>query len=188
MEESKLKEAELLLDSASYSASEKRYKIIIKLVREILKPYIKKKHPSALWLKASMPNLGEKKILSNEQFEKKRLSLVKKAAFGGCKEAQYDYGCELYNKKAYVKALKFYKKSAKQGYAPAQWCFGLDTVYGIGVDKDQEKGLYYIRLSAEQRYEFAVDFLIRNYKEGNFGLKKDLKEIMKWDGIRKFIE
>ncbi|QLQ30524.1 MAG: hypothetical protein HZT40_01575 [Candidatus Thiothrix singaporensis] len=35
--------------------------------------------------------------------------------------------------------MLFYEKAAMQGYAPAQWVFGIDTLYGVGVEKIMKK-------------------------------------------------
>jgi TPR repeat protein len=67
-----------------------------------------------------------------------------------------------------------------QGYAPAQWVFGIDTLNGIGVDENHEKGRFFIELSAGQGYEYALDFLIESYAKGNNGFAVDEKESNKW--------
>lgn len=184
MIESQLKKAKLLLDEAGYCANHKEYNRF-KRVKKILKNFVENRHPYALWLKASMPNLGEKQRFTHKEFEKYWLSLIKESAYGGCAGAQYQYGCQLYDRKQFTKALRFYEKGAQQGYAPAQWCYGLDTLYGVGVAQDEKKGLYYIRLAAEQRYDYAIEFFIRNHQEGNFGLEKNADAVQKWETILK---
>ena len=85
----------------------------------------------------------------------------------------------------YEDALKLYKESALQGFAPAQWCFGLDTLNGVGVPKDEVIGIHNIRLSAEQRYENAVEFMIRESSNNNYGLLSE--ETEKWKLILSYI-
>ena len=177
-----LKEAELLLEAFGWCSNEDRANVILDLVREIISPYVKVKNPRALWLKSGLPNLGEEReSFSDEEFELLYLELIKESSDGGCAEAQYSYGCHLYENQKEDEAVELYRKSAVQGYAPGQWCFGLDTLNGIGTTRDEIIGLHYIRLSAEQRYDYAVEFMLRNSKEGKYGLFPEDTE--KWEII-----
>lgn len=182
MLEPQLQEAEYLIKAYLYSTNEKRQDIIIELIRELLAPFVKSKHPRALWLKASMPNLGELQIIDKD-FDDLWLDLVKVAAEGGCAEAQYTYGCTLYDNGNYIKAVELYRLSAESGYAPAQWCYGLDTLHGIGGVKNESLALFYIVCAAEQQYEYAVEFLLKCYTEELYGFKNDLNQIKKWKDI-----
>ena len=183
-----LRAAELLIE-ASYNIScdvegyDEKYAQLLDMALEFLKPHIDAGVPKALFLQTKLPNLGLKEKLSNEEYESKYFNLMEKAAIGGCPEAQYHYGCFLYDHKMYDEAVDLYKKSAEQGYAPSQWCYGSDVFHGVGTDKNEELGLYYIRLSAEHRYENAVSFLLNAYKKGEYGFKKDEAEIKKWKRI-----
>ncbi len=58
---------------------EKRQEIVMGLILDILTPYINNKHPRALWLKTSLPNLGESN-LSDEDYEVRWRSLLKESA------------------------------------------------------------------------------------------------------------
>ena len=60
-------------------------------------------------------------------------------------------------------AVELYFKAAQEDYAPAQWCYGLDMQNGIGVEKNEQLGLSYILMAVEQRYEYAVEFMISVY-------------------------
>jgi len=183
MSDTELKEAELLLEAYGWCPDENRAGEVIALVKNIIDPFLVKRDPRAIWLKATMPNMGEEECISDEEFDEKWLELIKESSEGNCAEAQYSYGCHLYELDKCDEAVELYKQAAYQGYAPAQWCFGLDTLNGIGVPKDEKIGLHYIRLSAEQQYEYAIEFMIRNCKEGKFGFKKDKTEIKKWEII-----
>ena len=196
--ESNLKEVEELIDSdltevealieAYYCCSdEDRGDQLAALVKNILKPLVQAKVAKALWLQACLPNAGNEGPICDTDFETQWLSLIKEAAFGGCAEAQYSYGCELYDEGKYDEAHSLYQKSAAQGYAPSLWCYGLEIINGIGETKNISKGLYYIRLAAENRYEYAVEFLIRAYTEGEYGLSKDQKEVKKWESVLQWL-
>ena len=185
MNEKGLEEAKYLLEAYDCCSDERRSKEIMLLVREILNPLIQNRNPKALRLKSRMPNMGEERTLTEEEYEALHLELLKESSEGNCMEAQYWYGCHLYEQREYADALELYKKSALQGFAPAQWCFGLDTLHGVGVPKDEEVGIHNIRLSAEQRYENAVEFMIRECINNNYGLLP--AEVDKWKLILSYI-
>jgi len=127
---------------------------------------------------------------SNEEaiYDKKYYELLLKSSQKGCKEAQYLVANRLYENKDYKNAMELYRKSALQGYANSQWCYGIDLFNGIeGVlEKDEKEGLFFIELSAGQLYEYAIDFLIDLYKNGygtiraNSNLYKRYKLMSKW--------
>ena len=185
MLEPEIQEAESLIKAYTYADKVKHQKIIIILVREILSPFIKIRHPKALWLQASLPNFGKPRLrkLSSENYENHWRALIKESAEGGCAEAQYTYGCTIYDEEKYGEAVVFYRLSAESGYAPAQWCFGLNTLNGTGVDKNESLALFYIVCAAEQHYQYAVEFLLRCYEEETHGFKKDSNQIQKWKDI-----
>lgn len=181
--ESKLKQAEYILDALGWCSDDEQYELLITMAKEILKPYWEKSHPRALWLKAGMPNLGEESSsLSASQFDEKYTEILRIAAECGCAEAQYQHGCNLYDVGRIAEAVKFYFKAAQKDYAPAQWCYGLDVLHGNGTDKDESIGLAYIRLSAEQRYEYAVKFMIDAHENGKYGFN-DETELQKWQRV-----
>ena len=117
--------------------------------------------------------------------------LLEKSANKGCKEAQYIVANRLYDEGKFIEALKLYKESANNGYAPSQWCYGLDSFNGIeGVIKpDIEKGLLYITYSAGQLYAYAVEFLIDIYTKGYKNIEPDeskakfYKRMLKWEVV-----
>ena len=151
--------------------------------------YWRKSHPRALWLKSGMPNLGENSApLDEKEFDERYIDLIRLAAEGGCPEAQYRHGCNLYDSGKVSEAVKFYFKAAQEDYAPAQWCYGLDVLHGNGVDKNEQLGLSYIRMAAEQRYVYAVEFMIDAYENGKYGFDDDEAELQKWQRILPFCE
>lgn len=187
--ESELRRAELILEALGWCSDEGQYDSLLAMAKEILRPYWAKSHSRALWLKSGMPNLGEDSPpLDENDFDKKYVDLVRFAAEGGCPEAQYRHGCNLYDSGKISEAVKFYSKSAQEDYAPAQWCYGLDVLHGNGVDKDEKVGLSYIRMAAEQRYEYAVEFMVETYKNGKYGFINEKSELQKWQHILPFCE
>lgn len=180
--DSDLKQAELILEALSWCSDDQHYDVLLSMVKALLAPYIRSAHPRALWLKSSMPNLGEDSPLSENAFDTKYNELLRVAAEGGCPEAQYRYACNLYDQGKIAEAVEFYFKAAKSDYAPAQWCYGLDSLHGNGTVKNESAGLSFIRLAAEQRYEYAVAFLIDAYRHGKYGLN-DKEELRKWESL-----
>ena len=145
-----------------------------------------KNHPCHGYVQAIL--LGGFKTPEDEKnYENKLLESSKK----GCKEAQYLIANRLYDDGKYIEALKLYKESANSGYAPSQWCYGLDHFNGIkGVlQPNVEKGLTYISYSAGQLYDYAIEFLIDIYSKGSQGIKPDNKKVeyyktmLKWDSL-----
>lgn len=187
--ESELRQAELILDALSWCSDETQYDSLLVMAKKILQPYWEKSHPRALWLKSGMPNLGEDSPPTNDaEAEERYIELLRVAAEGGCPEALYRHGCNLYDSGEIDEAVKFYFKAAKKDYAPGQWCYGLDVLNGNGRAKNETVGLRYIRMAAEQRYEYAVEFMIDAYKNGKYGFSYDESELQKWQHILPFCE
>ena len=82
-----------------------------------------------------------------------------------------------------VAKYHLYKISADAGYAPAQWCFGLNSINGTGMTKNISEGIFYIRMSAEQRYEEAVNFMLNEITNELYGIERNEREIGKWKMI-----
>lgn len=187
--ESELKQAELILEALGWCSDEHRYDALMSMAKEILKPYWRKSHPRAIWLKAGMPNLGEDSPpLEESEFDKRHSDLLRLAAEGGCPEAQYRHGCNLYDSGDISDAVKFYFKAAQKDYAPAQWCYGLDVFHGNGIEKNEQIGLSYIRLAAEQRYTYAVEFMIDALENGKHGVCRNDSELNKWKRLLAFCD
>ncbi len=139
MIESELKEAQCLLDSYDHCIDEDRAEKLKALAKEIIAPYLEIRNPKALWLESNMIGYGGDSGVSEEEFKVLWFALIKESADGNCPEAQYDYGCYLYERREYVEAVGLYKKSAYQGYRCAQWCFGLDTLNGKLTSQELQK-------------------------------------------------
>ena len=147
------------LVDALYSASEDNSKHLSVLLEPILKANTSELEACLIYQKAMLVNSNEK------EYEK----LLKLSAKGKCKEGQYLVANRLYEKKHYQEAIQLYKESALQGYAPSQWCYGIDLFRGIegALKRNEVLGLKYIQYSAGQLYEYAVEFLVESYTNGN---------------------
>jgi TPR repeat protein len=75
----------------------------------------------------------------------------------------YEYGAGV--SKDLEAAVKWYRKSAKQGHARAQYNLGVCYENGRGVAKDLEEAVKWYRKSAEQGDESAKKALRRLGKE-----------------------
>lgn len=81
--------------------------------------------------------------------------------------------------KNFEEAVKWYRKAAEQGYAPAQHDLG-DCYYdGHGVDVDYVEAVKWYRKAAEQGNKFAQDSLGDCYYYGH-GVDEDNVEAVKW--------
>ncbi len=78
-----------------------------------------------------------------------------------------------------VEAVKWFRKAAEQGYAPAQQILGLFYHKGVGVDKDKAEGVKWIRKAAEQGYSDAPLILGYMYEAGE-GVAANPVEALKW--------
>jgi TPR repeat protein len=128
--------------------------------------------------------------------------LVKKAEAGDPK-AQFDLG-EYYERKYYAapslshwnpiwylypkgyraeremgESLKWYKKAAQQGYAPAQSYLSIRYYFGIRVPKDYMEAVKLCAKAAEQGNRNGENMLGLCYANGN-GVTQDYKEAVKW--------
>jgi TPR repeat protein len=90
----------------------------------------------------------------------------------------YEYG-ELSIAKDHKKAVEWYRKSAAQGYAVAQFILGYCYAEGTGVTQDYAEAVKWFRKSAEQGNADAQFNLGYCYEEGN-GVTQDYAEAVKW--------
>jgi len=74
---------------------------------------------------------------------------------------------------------KWFKKSANQGYAKAQFALGECYFYGVGVDQSFKEAVKWYRKAALQGYGLAQFVLGECYAKGK-GVKKNEDEAVKW--------
>ena len=101
----------------------------------------------------------------------------------GDAKAQYNLGLMYYNGQGvlqdYKEAVKWYRKSAEQGYAKAQHNLGVMYEDGLGVLQDYKEAFKWYRLASEQGYAEAQHNLGLLYEDG-LGVLQDYKESVKW--------
>jgi len=81
--------------------------------------------------------------------------------------------------KDYQEAIWWFKLSADQGYAQAQYNLGLMHNRGEGVPRDDKEAVKWYRLSAQQRVAGAQSNLGLMYEKG-LGVEQDYIEAHKW--------
>lgn len=64
----------------------------------------------------------------------------------------------------YYMAVEWYKKSAMQGYAPAQNALGIAYELGKGVEQDYNKAMEWYQKAAVQGFQPAQENLERFYE------------------------
>ena len=76
-------------------------------------------------------------------------------------------------------AVKWYRKAADQGYAPAQAYLGYRYQSGDGVAKDQVEAVKLFRKAADQGDAYGEYMLGYSYNWG-YGVPQDMVEALKW--------
>ncbi|HEC19767.1 MAG TPA: sel1 repeat family protein [Gammaproteobacteria bacterium] len=80
----------------------------------------------------------------------------------------------------YVTAVQAWQPLANQGDAAAQFNLALMYHRGLGVAPDEARAVQWYQKSAANGYPRAQEFLAAAYREGWFGLKKDIKKADYW--------
>lgn len=93
---------------------------------------------------------------------------------------QYHYGRALNKMGTFEKAEKWIRKSANQGYAPAQFSLGLMYKYGEGVAQNSKEELSWIHKAAEQGFASAQYQLGTQYYNGDGGVSQDYAKALEW--------
>lgn len=92
----------------------------------------------------------------------------------------YEKGMSAYERDNYSEAVKWFMKSADQGYAEAQNMLGrMSEMGGRGVPKDYSEAMRWYRMAAEQGFATAQKNLGSMYENGK-GVSQDYAEAMKW--------
>ncbi|MBQ9454458.1 MAG: sel1 repeat family protein [Thermoguttaceae bacterium] len=111
--------------------------------------------------------------------EDQRIAEIKKLAEAGDVEMQYELVNYYIRKKDANEVVRWLRKAAEQGYAPAQTSLGLHYLLGTVVEKDYEMAATWFRKAAEQGDLRAQNHLAVCYFRGT-GVDKDEKEAVKW--------
>jgi TPR repeat protein len=116
----------------------------------------------------------------------KNLEALKEKAASGDREAQFILGRKyFFGSKAegiprdIEETLKWYVKSAEQGFAPAQFNLGVVYQLGQGVKKNPEEALKWYIEAAEQGFA-AAQFNLGGMYIANDGIPTDHEEAIKW--------
>ena len=171
-------EAKALLKAAEYCADYHLCKKMRERALMLLAPFVERKVPEALYLNLFRPYDPSK--YSDEELDRLFLSLLREAAEAGSIEAKFRLACELDENKTREEASALFKEAAEAGHAYAMWCHGLNLYGGTGLVQDKEKGIDFIRKSAELKFEGAIRFIAEAYAKGVYGFSKDEVESTKW--------
>lgn len=109
------------------------------------------------------------------------------ASFEACQEAaqkgdtlaQYLLGNYYYHRQQYEDAFQWYKKAANKNHIPSIYGMGICYLYGTGVDKSAEEGVYWIRQAAEHGMAIAQNELAYCYSIGH-GVSKSYSKAVEW--------
>ena len=126
-------------------------------------------------------NLEEMNVLKIKEFIEAysaplRQSMSAKDAYE--KGVNYYYGRNGFEQND-IEAVKWYRKSAEQGNARAQFNLGLMYKYGLGVEQDYAEAVTWYRKAAEQGHAKAQFNLGSMYEDGQ-GVEQDYAEAVKW--------
>lgn len=112
-------------------------------------------------------------------FNEGEISTLTKLAVNGDPVSQWLLGQKEFQDKNYPNALKWFRKSAEQKTAPAQYSLGLMYTTGTGIIKDQAEAAKWFQKAAEQGHAKAQFFIATMYEEGE-GVKQSNAEAIKW--------
>ena len=79
----------------------------------------------------------------------------------------------------YAAAMKWYGKSADQGYSYAQYYLGNCYYYGWGTEQDYAEAVKWYQKSADQDNSYGQYMLGECYYNGN-GVTQDYESAVKW--------
>ena len=78
-----------------------------------------------------------------------------------------------------AEAVKWFRKAADQGFAPAQYNLGTSYYYGDGVEQDLPMAAKWYRKAADQGFAESQFILGLCYYEGK-GVEQNKAEAVKW--------
>ncbi|HTM63461.1 MAG TPA: hypothetical protein VL360_03045 [Gammaproteobacteria bacterium] len=80
-------------------------------------------------------------------------------------KSELAYGKQLFKDGYYKRAMQQLLPLAAEGSMEAQYAVGYMYYYGFGVPQDTDSGYFWIKRSADQRYEPAINALVMIQKE-----------------------
>lgn len=171
-------EIKALLNAAWNTTDDYRYETLIKWSNDLLQPLLDIEYPEALWIKCSMPTNDES--ISDEEFDKRHLAEVRKAAEAGNIEVKFNLACTLDEEPTIIESSSLFKEAAEAGHIYAKWVHGLNLLSGRGVSKDEKLGLDFIKEAGEAKFEGAIKFIVDAYANGTYGYPKDDETSVIW--------
>jgi TPR repeat protein len=123
--------------------------------------------------------LGQKALAREDIPEATKF--FKKAAEQNYLPAQFMLGELQHSQDELEEAFGWYMTAAYQGDAPSAYGLGQMYVNGEGVEKNFEKGVYWIKLAAGKNYLTAQEAMVTAYKQGDWGLPVDLEQSKNWE-------
>lgn len=131
---------------------------------------------SSLALADPVEDLEKGEAAFNREDVQAAIAYFTKAAKENYAPAQVRLG-EILDASEYDKeAVDWYRKAAEQGNAAGEYHLGHMYVSGEGVERNAEKALYWMRLSAGKNYLLALRSLAQAYRKGELGLTIDLDQ------------
>lgn len=116
------------------------------------------------------------------------MALLRKAADQGYAPAQALLGDMLDKSEQDAEAVELYRKAADQGNAAGQYGLSRMLANGEGVARDPQQSLVWLRKAAEQDFLPALEALARAYRDGRFGLVRDLQEASRLESRARALE
>jgi TPR repeat protein len=172
-------EIKALLHAAWNTTDDFRYDRLIAWANELLQPLLDIEYPEALWIKCSMP-ISADEFISDEEFDKRHLAEVRKAAEAGNISAKFDLACTLDEEPTMVESASLFKEAAEAGHVYSKWCHGLNLLSGRGIAKDEDLGLAFIKEAGDEKFEGAIKFIADAYANGTYGYPKDEEKSAIW--------
>ena len=107
---------------------------------------------------------------------------TRKKAEAGDASAEYELGRSMLSQRPtdseFASAMPWFRRSAEQGYAPAEYLYG--EIFSEGRWKDPNQLVYWWTKAAEQGNVDAQLWLGVSYEMGQDGEKRDYVEALKW--------
>lgn len=106
---------------------------------------------------------------------------LKKAAEQNYLPAIFELGSLQHSQDEFEEAFGWFMTAAYQGDAASAFNMGQMYIVGEGVEKNLEKGVYWIKLAAGKNFLSAQEVLVTAYKMGDLGLPIDLEQSKSWE-------
>ncbi len=110
------------------------------------------------------------------------MDAVRSKAEAGDASAEYELGRSMLSRRPtdseFASAIPWFRRSAEQGYAPAEYMYG--GIFREGRWKDPKQLIYWWTKAAEQEDVHAQLWLGAFYEQGRYGIERDYFKAFKW--------